>query len=85
MPLPTVPKSFADLEEAEDIFWSPDTLFGNNTSDQPGSSHQSCTKSEVIKRVDYKNSKRLGKALLILQSHNVFHAKHIPQSHTQIV
>ena len=85
MPPPIVPKSFADLEEAEDIFGSPDTLLGDNISDQPGSSRQSRTKSGVIKRVDYKNPKRLGEAMSVLQSHNVFHAKRIPQSHTHMV
>ena len=49
---------FTDLEKKEDISLLLDTLFGNKNADQPRSSCQSCTKSGVIKRIDYKNSKK---------------------------
>ena len=77
------PETFHDPEEEEDLSESPNTLQGNNTTDQPGSSCQSRTKSGVLKRVDYQNPRRPGKAMLV--SHNVFHAKRIPQSHTHMV
>ncbi|MCJ1343477.1 hypothetical protein MMC31_001671 [Peltigera leucophlebia] len=77
--------SFPDLEGEEDIPESPNIFFGDNTEDQPGSSRQLRTKSGVIKRVDYKNPRRPGKAMSVLQPHNVFHAKRIPQSHTPMV
>ena len=80
-PLP--PETFHDSGEEEDLPGSPNTLQGDNTTDQSGSSRQSRTKSGILKRVDYKNPKRPGEATLV--SHNVFHAKRIPQSHTHMV
>ena len=67
----------------EDLPESPDTLQGDSTTDQPESSRQSRTKSGVLKRVDYQNLKKPGKAMLVSQS--MFHAKRIPQSHTHMV
>ena len=77
------PETFHDPEEEEDLPESPNKLQGDNTTDQPGSSRQSRTKSGILKRVDYKNLRRPGEAMLV--SHNVFHAKRIPQSHTHMV
>lgn len=65
-------KSFANLEEIEDIFWLPDILLGNNIIDQLGDSCQSYIKSKIIKCIDYKNLKRPDKAILVFQFHNVF-------------
>ncbi len=72
--IPPPPEAFQDLDE---------NLPESATTDQPGSSRQSCSKSGVIKRVDYKHPRKPGKALLV--THNVFHAKQIPQSHTHMV
>ena len=79
------PETFHDPKEEEDLSELPDTLLGDNTADQPRSSCQSRTKPGVIKRVDYKNPKKPGKAMSVFLSHNVFHAKRIPQSHTHMV
>lgn len=69
-----------------ETFQDPDVdLPESSTTDQPESSRQSRLKSEVIKRVDYKNPRRPGEAMSILQSQNVFHAKRIPQTHTHMV
>lgn len=57
------PETFHDSEEEEDLPGSPNTLQGDNTTDQPGSSRQSRTKSGVLKRVDYKNPRRPGEAM----------------------
>lgn len=80
-PLPS--KTFHDPEDEEDLPKLPNILQGNHTTDQSRSPCQSCTKSGVLKRVDYKNPRRLGKSMLV--SYNVFHAKHIPQSHIHMV
>ena len=77
------PETFLDQEEEENLPESPNTLQGDNTRDQPENSRQSRTKSGVLKRVDYKNPRRPGEAMLL--SHNVFHAKRIPQSHTHMI
>lgn len=77
------PKIFHDSEEEENLPESPNTLQGDNTTDQPGSLRQSRIKSGVFKPVDYKNLRRSGEAMLV--SHHVFHAKRIPQSHTHMV
>ena len=79
-PLP--PKRFHDSEE-ENLPELPNTLQGNNTIDQFESSRQSYIKSGVFKRVNYKNSRRPDEAMLL--SHNIFHAKCIPQSLTHMV
>lgn len=65
-------KSFANLEETKGISWLPDILLGNNIIDQLGDSRQSYIKSKIIKCIDYKNLKRLDKAILVFQFHNVF-------------
>lgn len=80
-----LPEIFHDLEDKEDLLKLPNTLLGDKTTDQLGSSHQSRIKSGVIKYVDHRNPKRLGKAMLVFQSHNVFHAKRIPQSNTHMI
>lgn len=59
------PKTFYDLGEEENLPRSPNILQSDYTTDQSGNSYQSRTKSGIFKRVDYKNSKRLGKAMLI--------------------
>lgn len=38
-----------------------------------------------MKHLDYKNLKRSGKAMLVFQSHNIFYAKYISQSHIFII
>ncbi len=53
------------------------------TTDKPGSLRQSCSKSGVINRVDYKYPRKPGKALLIF--HNIYHAKRISPSHIHMV
>ena len=80
-PLPL--KILYDPKEEKDLPELPNTLQGDNKKDQPRNSRQSRTKSGVLKRADYKNLKRLGKA--ILPSQHIFHAKRIPQSHTHMV
>ena len=80
---PLTPKTFSDPADEEDIPESPNNFQGDNAIDQPGSSRQSCTKSEVIKHIDYKNLKRPGETMLVSQ--NIFHAKRIPQSHIHMV
>ena len=64
--LSTVLKSSVDLQEVEDIFRSLDILFGDNTSDQPASLCQLHTKFAIIKCIDYKNPKKLSKAMSAL-------------------
>ena len=79
------PESFSDSADEKDIPKSPNTFMCDNAIDQPRSSRQSRTKSGVIKRLDYKNFKRAGEAMSVLQSHDVFYAKRIPQSHTHMI
>ena len=73
---PLLPKTFQDSDI--DL---PESL----TTDQSKSSRQFSLKFEVIKCTNYKNLKRPSEAMSILQSQNVFHAKHIPQTHTHMV
>ena len=72
-----------DSEKEEDVLKSSNILQSDNTTNQLRSSHQSRAKSGVLKRVNYKNLRRPGKAMLV--SHNVFHAKFISQSYIHIV
>ncbi len=71
---PPLPEAFQDLDE---------DLPESAKTGQPKNSRQSRSKSGVIKRVDYKHLRKPGKTLLV--THNVFHAKRIPQSHTHMV
>ena len=70
------PEIFHDPEEKEDLSESPNILQGDNITDQSRSSCQSRIKSRVLNYVDYKNLRRLNKAMLV--SHNIFHVKRIP-------
>lgn len=76
-------ETFHNPEKKKDLLESLNILQSNNTIDQTRNSCQSHTKSGVLKRIDNKNLKRLGKAMLV--SHNIFHAKRITQSYIYIV
>ncbi len=76
--------SRANTSPLPEAFKDPDQDFSESAkTNQPGSSPQSRSKSGVIKCVDYKHPQKPRKALLV--THNVFHAKRIPQSHTHMV
>ena len=61
-----------DRDKKEHITKLPNILQGDNTTNQPRSSRQLQTKSGEIKRVDYKNQRKSGETMSILQSHNLF-------------
>lgn len=77
-------ETFPDPKK-KDLLESPNILQGDHITDQLKSSCKSQTKSGVIKHVDYKYSKRPDQAMSIIQLHNIFHAKQIPQSYANMV
>lgn len=80
-----LPESFLHSIDKTNISKLPNILQDDNITDQFESSHQSYKKIGVIKCFNYNNFKKPGKAISVLQFHNIFYVKRIFQSHIYII
>lgn len=76
---------FSDLKGEEYNSESPNRLLGDHIIDQSEGCSWLRNKSDMIKRIDHQNLRRLDAAILVCWSQKLSHAKRILQSHTQMI
>lgn len=64
------------IQKKKDFLKLLNILQNNNIIDQSESLYQSYIKFKILKLINYKNSNKLNKTILV--SHNIFYIKYIP-------